>query len=493
MDSSHKIRKYIAIDLKSFYASVECVEAGLDPLAARLVVADESRTDKTICLAVSPALKAFGVPGRPRLFEVKTIVNEINAHRDKDDALDFIIAPPRMAKYIEYSTKIYGIYLKYVSPDDIFAYSVDEVFMDVTDYLDYYKKDAHELAMTMIRDVLAETGITATAGIGTNLYLAKVAMDIVAKHIPADKDGVRIAELDERSFREKLWAHTPITDFWRTGPGIAKRLYAHGMYTMGDIARCSLGSDKDYYNQELLFKIFGVNAELIIDHAWGYEPCDIGHVKAYVPTNNSMGEGQVLPEPYTNEKGRLICREMSELLALKLVKKGLVADQVVLTIGYDAVNALDPKILNKYAGEMKVDHYGRKVPKHAHGSRNLSGYTSLTSEIVDAMLSIFDEETDPDLFIRRVNVCANHVIPRDAANEMDKEEKFEQLDLFTDYEKRNKEEEALKEKRRKEEALQEATLKIQERYGKNAMLKGMNLLEGGRTMERNAQIGGHKA
>ena len=488
-----KERTYIAIDLKSFYASVECVERGLDPLKARLVVADESRTDKTICLAVSPALKAYGIPGRPRLFEVRSAVKKINAHREKGNELDFIIAKPRMAKYMRYSTDIFKIYLRYIAPEDIHAYSVDEVFMDVTDYLSFYKKNAHELAITMIRDVLSETGITATAGIGTNLYLSKIAMDIVAKHIPADKDGVRIAELNEKSYREKLWAHTPITDFWRVGPGTARKLYANGMYTMGDVARCSLGKEGEYHNAELLYRLFGVNAELLIDHAWGYEPCLIKHIKSYVPENNSISSGQVLPEPYPNDKGRLIVREMTELLALDLVSKNLVTDQVVLTIGYDAINLSDEDNATKYEGEVKLDYYGRKVPKHAHGSRSFKHFTSLTSELVDAMLEIFDEKTDPSLFIRRVNVTANHVIPKEEAAKEEEKPRYEQMDLFTDYEARMKEEEAYNEKKRKEEALQKATLEIQNRYGKNALLKGMNLLEGGKTMERNSQIGGHKA
>ena len=505
-----KPRTYLAIDLKSFYASVECVERGLDPLTTNLVVADQSRTDKTICLAVSPSLKAYGIPGWPRLFEVVQRVREVNAERqryapegklyvreyndtvirsDPSWALDYIVAKPQMAKYKQVSTQIYGVYLKYVAPEDIFAYSVDEVFIDVTSYLATYKMTAHELAMTMIRDVLSTTGITATAGIGTNLFLAKVAMDVVAKHIPADRDGVRIAELDEMSYRREIWGHKPITNIWRVGRGIAKRLEAEGLCTMGDVARCSVGGPNKYYNEDLLYKLFGVNAELLIDHAWGWEPCTLADVKAYKPEASSLGSGQVLQCAYTADKGRLIVREMTDLLVLDLVDKHLVTNQLVLTVGYDVESLTDPKLRGQYHGEITTDHYGRKVPKHAHGTANLGKYTSSTRQIMEAMAELYDRIVDPNLLVRRVYVVAGHVL-----NEGDvPQETTEQLDLFTDYAAKEQQETEDAVALTKEKKRQSAILAIQKKYGKNAILKGMNFEDGAMTRERNGQIGGHKA
>ena len=499
---------YIAIDLKSFYASVECTERGLDPLTTNLVVADESRTGKTICLAVTPSLKAHGIPGRPRLFEVVQKVKEINYHRrvkapghklngsstsapelkeNPSLALDYIVAMPRMALYVEYSAKIYGIYLKYISADDIHSYSVDEVFFDATPYLATYHMNGHQLALHIIHDILKTTGITATAGIGTNLYLAKVAMDIMAKKMPADKDGVRIAELDEMSYRHALWTHTPITDFWRIGHGYEKRLREHGLYTMGDIARCSLGKANEYHNEELLYKIFGINAQLLIDHAWGYEPCTIKDIKEYQPSSSSLSSGQVLQSAYTHEKGRLIVWEMTDLLVLDLVEKGLVTDQIVLYIGYDVSN-MDNK---GYTGPAHKDHYGRMVPNPAHGSINLGKHTSSTRLILDAVLKLFDQITDPHLFIRRVNVTANHVI---SERILEKEKhRPQQMDLFTDYEALAKVKAWEERQEAKEKSLQHTMLDIKHKYGKNAILKGANLQEGAMTIERNQQIGGHKA
>lgn len=505
-----KQRMYVAIDLKSFYASVECVERGLDPLTTNLVVADASRTEKTICLAVSPSLKAYGIPGRARLFEVVQRIKEVNAERrtklhgrdfagsscqaetlQMDDRLEvsYIAAPPRMAEYMKVSTRIYQIYLKYVAPEDMHVYSVDEVFIDVTDYLDTYQKTAHELAMTMIKDVLDTTGITATAGIGTNLYLAKIAMDIVAKHMPADENGVRIAELDEQSYRRILWTHEPVTDFWRVGHGYAKKLHAQGLFTMGDIARCSIGKESDYYNEDLLYKMFGVNAELLIDHAWGWEPCTIAQIKAYRPSSNSISSGQVLQQPYDYEKTKIIVREMTESLVLDLVSKSLVTDQVVLTIGYDIENLTDPDRAKAYRGSVKVDHYGRKVPKHAHGTGNLDGYTSSTQHIMDVMMQLFDRIVNPTLLTRRITVVANHVVPESSVEKAT----ATQMDLFSDYHLELEESKEEEEARRKEKKLQQAVLSIQKKYGKNAILKGTNLQEGATARERNAQIGGHKA
>lgn len=500
-------KQYLCIDLKSFFASVECMELGLDPMTTNLVVADKSRTEKTICLAVTPSLKAYGIPGRARLFEVIQKVkyannerirqapgrkftgkssNSVELNNNPSLELDYIIAPPQMAKYIDYSTKIYNVYLKYVAPEDMHIYSIDEVFMDITSYLKTYGMTAHELAITIIRDVLKTTGITATAGIGTNMYLAKIAMDIKAKKMPADKDGVRIAELDEISYREELWEHTPLTDFWRVGKGYAKKLEDNGMYCMGDVARASL----DKYREDRLYKLFGVNAELLIDHAWGYEPCTIADIMKYKPENKSLGEGQVLHCPYDYDGAKLIVREMLELLSLKLVSQNLVTDQIVLTIGYDIENLTDSERSQKYTGEITTDFYGRKVPKHAHGSANIGRFTSSTMLITNAALELFDKIVNKDLLVRRVNISANHIM-----NESDVEEKpkYEQLDLFSDYEEiqaqREKEENALK----KERAIQKATLDIKERYGKNAILKGFNLQEGATTIQRNKQIGGHQA
>ena len=510
MGGKEKTRSYIAIDLKSFYASVECRELKLNPLTTNLVVADASRTEKTICLAVSPSLKSYGIPGRPRLFEVVSRIKEVNASRrtnapsgrligesfdineleaDKSLAVNYVTAVPRMALYMEYSTRIYNIYLKYIAPEDIHVYSIDEVFIDVTDYLNSYKLTPHELAMKMIREVLETTGITATAGIGTNLYLAKVAMDIVAKHIPADADGVRIAELDEESYRRLLWSHQPITDFWRVGTGYAKKLAENGIYTMGDVARCSIGGENDFYNEELLYRLFGVNAELLIDHAWGWEPCTMKHIKEYKPENNSIGSGQVLLCPYEYEKAKIIVREMTELLVLDLVDKGLVTDQIVITVGYDIDNLKDEKRRTAYNGEVTVDRYGRAVPKHAHGTFNLEKPTSSTELIVNAALSLYERITDSSLLVRRIYVTANRVV---SESEVPKKKEFEQLSLFTDYEERDRKEQEESKKREEEKKIQQAVLSIQKKYGKNAILKGVNLAEGAMTRERNQQIGGHK-
>lgn len=504
-------RTYIAIDLKSFYASVECRERHLDPLTTNLVVADASRTEKTICLAVSPSLKAYGIPGRPRLFEVVQKIREVNIERlenapgkvftgssydsvqlaeSPELKVDYIAAPPRMSCYMEYSTQIYNIYLKYVAPEDIHVYSIDEVFMDVTHYLNTYKSTPRELTKKIIQDVLQNTGITATAGIGTNMYLAKIAMDIVAKRIEPDKDGVRIAELDEMSYRRLLWAHRPLTDFWRVGRGYARKLEANGLYTMGDIARCSLGKTNEYHNEELLYKLFGINAELLIDHAWGWEPCTMKELKSYKPQNNSVGSGQVLQSPYDFEKAKLIVREMTDLLVLDLVDKGLVTDQIVLTLGYDIDNLINPVIKKRYKGEVTTDHYGRKVPKHAHGTANIGRMTASTMLIMDAVMELYDKIVDKNLLVRRVTISANHVTDASYAKEP---QAFEQLDLFTDYAALQKEREKEAEKLERERKMQQALIDIKKRYGKNAILKGTNLLDGAMTMERNKQIGGHKA
>lgn len=504
-------RIYAAIDLKSFYASVECIERGLDPLATNLVVADASRTSKTICLAVSPALKSYGIPGRARLFEVIQKVKEANTGRrqgapgfrfsgasvnDRDLkadpalSIDYIAAPPRMALYMEYSTRIYNIYLRYIAPEDIHVYSIDEVFVDVTDYLRTYRLTARELVRRMVMDVLKETGITATAGIGTNLYLGKVAMDIVAKHIAPDENGVRIAELDEDSYRRILWTHRPLMDFWRVGRGYAKKLEAAGLYTMGDIARCSLGKPTDYHNEELLYKLFGINAELLIDHAWGWEPCTMADVKAYKPETNSTGAGQVLQCPYDYAKARLIVQEMTDLLVLDLVDKGLVTDQLVLTVGYDIENLTRPEISKKYKGAVTTDHYGRRVPKHAHGTVNLKRQTSSTKLIMDAAMDLYDRIVDQDLLVRRIYITVNHVVEEGSIS---RQESFEQMDLFTDYEALQKQREREEQELERERQLQKAVLDIKKKFGKNALLKGMNLEEGAMTIERNHQIGGHKA
>ena len=499
-------RTYIAIDLKSFYASVECVERGLDPLMTNLVVADQSRTDKTICLAVSPSLKAYGIGGRPRLFEVVQKVREVNNERrrtlpygrfngksyfDKelkahpDWEIDYLVAPPRMAHYINYSTRVYQVYLKYIAPEDIYAYSIDEVFIDATNYLPTYKISAHELALKMVRDVLKETGITATAGIGTNMYLCKIAMDIVAKHIPADQDGVRIAELDEMSYRRQLWNHKPLTSFWRVGRGIARRLAPYGIDTMGKIARCSLN------NEELLYKLFGVNAELLIDHAWGWEPCTMAEVKAYKPEANCLSNGQVLSTGYEFKKARVVAREMADEMALKMVAHHLVADQIVLTIVYDAENLANPKYSSKYHGEVTTDYYGRPVPKHAHGTRNLKAPTSSSKQMIDTVTELFDQMVNPDLLVRRIYLTVNRVISEHQA--LSQPKAAEQLDLFTDYEEKAKKQQAELESTQKERKVQETLLKIKKKYGKNAILKGLNFEEGATAKERNQQIGGHKA
>ena len=454
-------RTYIAIDLKSFYASVECVDRGLNPLTTNLVVADESRTDKTICLAVTPSLKEYGIGGRARLFEV----------RQKARGVDFIIAKPQMAHYMEVSSKIYSIYLKYIAPEDIHVYSIDEVFMDVTAYLGTYKTTAHELAMKMIRDVLSQTGITATAGIGTNMYLCKVAMDIVAKKMPADKDGVRIAELDEMSYRRQLWDYRPITKFWRVGQGIAQKLACYGIDTMGKLARMSV------QNEDLLYDLFGVNAELLIDHAWGWEPCTMDAVKAYRPETNSFSSGQVLQEPYDFEKGRVVIREMAEGMALDLVSKQLVTDQLVLTIGYDAESLTRPEIRAKYNGPITINHYGKPVPKHAHGTFNFKKPTSSSRLIMDGAAELFDRHVNPDLLIRRLNLTTNHVKDEATVNAQVSAVKYEQLDLFTDYEALDKQRKEEKARLEKERRMQEAQLKIKQRFGKNAILRGLNFKE----------------
>ncbi len=468
-------RTYIAIDLKSFYASVECVDRGLDPLTTNLVVADESRTDKTICLAVSPSLKAYGIGGRARLFEVK----------QKARGVDFIIAKPRMAHYIEVSTKVYQTYLKYIAPEDIHVYSIDEVFMDVTAYLGTYKMTAHQLAMMMIRDVLATTGITATAGIGTNMYLCKVAMDIVAKKMPADQDGVRIAELDELSYRRELWDYRPLTKFWRVGHGIAEKLAMYGIDTMGKLARVSV------QNEGLLYRLFGVNAELLIDHAWGWEPCTMEAVKAYRPETNSLSSGQVLQEPYTFKKARVVIREMAEAMALDLVSKRLVTDQLVLTVGYDAESLTRQEIRERYHGEITTNYYGKAVPKHAHGTFNFEKPTSSSRLVMDGATTLFDRYVNPDLLIRRLNLTTNHVVSEASVCEQGKAP--QQLDLFTDYEALEKLRQEEQAKLDKERRMQEAQLEIKKRFGKNAILRGLNFEEGATAKDRNEQIGGHKA
>lgn len=504
-------RIYLAIDLKSFYASVECMERGLDPMTTNLVVADESRTEKTICLAVSPSLKSYGIPGRPRLFEVVQKMKEVNAARQRsaperrfagssseynelkirpDLAVDYIVAPPQMARYMEISTEIYNIYLKYIAPEDMHVYLIDEVFMDVTSYLNTYRLSARELAMKIIIDVLHTAGITATAGIGTNLYLCKVAMDIEAKYIPPDKNGVRIAELDEMSYRRKLWSHRPLTDFWRVGRGYANKLEQNGIFTMGDVARCSVGKHNEYYNEDLLYKLFGVNVELLINHAWGWEPCTIADIKAYKPESNSIGSGQVLQYPYDFEKAKLVVKEMTDALVLDLVEKGLVTNQLTLTVGYDIENLTDLNRRKKYQGEVKTDRYERKIPKHAHGTANLEGYSSSTKQIMAAMLELFDRIVDKNLLIRRLNVTANRVIDEKS---MPKPPQYQQMDFFTDYAAEQEKQKAEQAELAREKKIQEAMIDIKKKFGKNAVLKGTNLSEGATGKDRNNQIGGHKA
>lgn len=543
-------KTYISIDLKSFYASVECMERGLDPLNTNLVVADASRTQKTICLAVSPSLKAYGIPGRARLFEVEQKVKEANARRqtrapknildgksvfaselneNPNLAIDYIAAKPRMALYMSKSTQIYDVYLRYIAPEDIYAYSVDEVFIDASGYLKTYGLNAHDFARLLVREVFKETGITATAGIGPNLYLCKIAMDIGAKHTEADADGVRIAELDEYSYRRLLWDHRPITDFWRVGRGYAKKLAKKSIFTMGDIARCSLGTSSDYYNEDLLYKMFGVNAELLIDHAWGYEPCTLAEVKSYRPQRKSLVSGQVLQNAYTYEKTRIVVREMMELLALDLVDKGLLTNQIVLTVGYDVENLSDPERRKAYKGEITVDGYGREVPKHAHGTGNLPFSTASTKLTTDCVLEVFDRVVDESLLTRRISITANNLVleseykresevasaepeqismfdmlaggddsqapervsSKEATvySEQDKPNSTMVAESISDSAANDKSEDALE----KEKQVQEAMLKIKKRFGKNAILKGTNLQEGATAKERNAQIGGHKA
>ena len=504
-----KNRIYAAIDLKSFYASVECIERGLDPLGTHLVVADASRTEKTICLAVSPSLKTYGIPGRARLFEVVQRIKEVNDQRlrqipehcfsgssfDKKEleknshlAVDYVVATPRMAHYMEYSTRVYQIYLKYLAPEDIHVYSIDEIMCDVTDYLNTYGMTAKELISKIIRDIYDTMGMTATAGIGTNLYLCKVAMDILAKHVEPDHNGVRIAELNEISYRRLLWTHQPITDFWRVGQGYAKKLLSHGIYNMGDVARCSIGKETDYYNEELLYRLFGVNAELLIDHAWGHEPCTIADIKQYKPESNSISSGQVLHCAYDYEKTRLVVCEMVDLLMLDLIDKGLVTDQLVLTVGYDIDNISTGRSVGEYKGEVVKDRYGRKIPKHAHGTANLSRYTASVALATQAVTRLYDDIVDKRLLSRRINITANHVITEKEA--VNKNSSYHQMDLFTDFiNKDDNEEESAK--LEKEKKVLKTMVDIKKKYGKNAIVRGMNLKEGATAMDRNRQIGGH--
>lgn len=505
-------KAYISIDLKSFYASVECVERGLDPLNTCLVVADSSRTEKTICLAVTPALKSMGIPGRPRLYQVSERVRELNAERlrksglsgfhgcsadireldrNPDFSLCFHTAPPRMAHYISMSSYIYNIYLKYLSPEDIHVYSVDEIFADITAYLEIYGMTPRELASSIIKDVLHNTGITATCGIGSNLYLAKVAMDIVAKHIPADKDGVRIAELDELSYRRLLWSHRPLSDFWRVGRGYVRRLEELGLYTMGDIARCSIGSPRDFYNEELLYRTFGINAELLIDHAWGYEPVGISDIRSYRPESSSISSGQVLSEPYSCKRAKIVVMEMADSLVYELLEKGLKSRQIVLTLGYDTANLSSGGEMAEYREPIVKDHYGRSIPKPAHGSENLPGYSFSHKEILRAVSALFERIVNRRLLIRRMYLVANQLKP---ASELAAEaEEPRQLNLFTDYDTALKEKRAKELSDKKELSLHTAMLSIKNRYGKNAVLRGTSFRDGATMISRNQQIGGHKA
>lgn len=506
-----KQKQYIAIDLKSFYASVECVERGLNPLCTNLVVADESRTEKTICLAVSPSLKAYGLNGRARLFEVIEKVRQVNLERkkhavnhkfsgksndanelEKDPSLElsYIVARPRMAYYMKYSTKIYSIYLKYVSDEDMHVYSIDEVFMDVTKYLDTYGMTAAELAQIILDDVYETTGLTATAGIGTNLYLSKIAMDIIAKHIKPGKNGARIAQLDEMSYRKKLWSHRPITDFWRIGSGYAKKLEENGMYTMGDVALCSVGGANDYYNEDLLYKLFGVNAELLIDHAWGWEPCEIEQIKNYRPKTSSISMGQVLKCPYSFEKTKIIVREMADALSLDLVEKELVTNQITLTVGYDVKNLSESETGVLYKGTITTDRYGRAVPKHGHGSSNFEQPTFSSKQIVAAALELFEKICNPELYVRRITISAEQLV---LYSEIENNKKSEQLSLFVDYEKRAKEQAKRSEDMQKEKSIQKTVIALKKKYGKNALLRGTSFIEGATGKERNREIGGHRA
>lgn len=498
---------YLCIDLKSFYASVECVQRGLNPMTTLLAVADESRTEKTICLAVSPALKAYGISGRARLFEANEQVRKANAlrlqkipeHRFTGSSWDaqalaedpklkigFIAARPQMGRYMEVSSAIYNIYLRYIAPEDIHAYSVDEVFIDLTAYLKTYDMSAHQLAQMLVRAVLEETGITATVGIGTNLYLAKVAMDIVAKKMPPDESGCRIAQLDEMSYRRQLWEHTPITDFWRVGKGYAKKLEKYGMTTMGDVALCSVGKPTDYRNEDLLYKLFGVNAELLIDHAWGWEPCTMAQIKAYRPTTNSISSGQVLSCPYSAKSARLLVEEMLDLLVLDLVQKKLKTDQIVLTIGYDRESLTRPDI--QYTGPVVTDPYGRQIPKHSTGTANLGRYSSSTQLVMEKALALYDKIVDPQLLVRRLTVAACRVLPEGQIPP----EQPQQLDFFSDTEQLRQQEQAQVQAEEKERRKQEAVLQIQRKFGKNSILKGMNYRQGATTRERNEQVGGHR-
>ena len=484
------MRYYAAIDLKSFYASVECVERGLDPMSTNLVVADESRTEKTICLAVSPTLKALGIGGRARLFEVIQRVGEINRERVREGRpeVTYITAVPRMALYMDYSARIYNIYLQYVAPEDIHVYSVDEVFIDITPYLNTYHTTPVMFTKKLIKEVYTATGITATGGVGTNLYLCKIAMDIMAKHVEPDEDGVRVAYLDEALYRRKLWSHRPITDFWRVGGGYARRLEGLGLYTMGDIARCSLGKDSDHYNEELLYKTFGINAELLIDHAWGWEPCTMEAVKAYRPAVHSLESGQVLKEPYPADKAKIVIKEMADLLSLDLVEKQVVCDSIGIYVGYDGINLTDPEIRKAYHGPVKTDYYGKKVPKSVHGSVRFERPTASSRKIMQAVGELFDRLVDPHLFVRRLSVGAGNIMTEEEAKQ---QHAAEQLDLFSDDPLDEKE--ASPEEEAKEKKLQQALLSIKDRYGRNAVLRGMNYEEGATARERNQQIGGHRA
>ncbi len=501
---------YLCIDLKSFYASVECMQRNLDPMTTNLVVADASKTEKTICLAVSPSLKSFGIPGRPRLFEVVQKINYVNQNRllkahlsafeqqsydiktlqkDEKVKVSYIVAPPQMALYMQYSTEIYKIYLEYIAPEDMHVYSIDEVFIDLTKYLKTYQSTPRALAEKIIHHVYNQTGITATAGIGTNLYLAKIAMDIVAKHKKPDDKGVRIAELDETKYKEELWEHTPLTDFWRVGRGYQKKLHENFIFTMGDIARCSVAPKTSYRNADFLYKLFGINAELLIDHAWGYEPCTMAHIKSYRPESTSICSGQVLDRPYTYDETRIIVREMVELLALDLVDKGIVTDQVTLTIGYDIENCTNPNIVKFYEGEIVTDVYGRKVPKHAHGTANLDAFTSSTRQITEKVLALFERIYNPLLLSRRLSLNANHLTKKEEAN---LQRKPAQMDIFS-FVQNEEDQEKQKQLQQKEQKLQETMLLLKKKFGKNALLKGTNLQEGATTKQRNEQIGGHKA
>ncbi len=510
------MKTYIAIDLKSFFASVECVERDLDPLNTNLVVADNTRTDKTICLAVSPSLKSYGIPGRPRLFEVIQKVKIANAKRlrsikntsfskkscdyselsnDKSLGIDYIVAIPRMGYYLDYSMRIYDIYLEYIAPEDIHVYSIDEVFIDVTNYLTLYGTTPHDLTMNIINSVLKKTGITATAGIGTNLYLAKIAMDIVAKNLPPDENGVRIASLDEENYKHKLWAHTPLTDFWRIGKGYEKKLKDTGLYTMGDIARCSLGKESDFYNETLLYKLFGVNAELLIDHAWGYEPCTIKDIKSYKPISRSINSGQVLHTPYGYAQARLVVKEMIELTSLDLLSKSLTTDQITLTISYDSENT---KLLeNEYNGPITIDAYGRKIPKHSHGTENIAHHTSSSSILRDATLKLYDRIINEKLLVRKITISANRLMTKEElSNNKSEEKEPSQLSLFDELSSTSPttiiDESPTVESYEKEDKIQKTILNIKEKHGKNSILKGMNLMKGATSKDRNQRIGGHR-